>query len=875
MPLSQNPNQAPRLRAHASWTALAIPLALSVLSTVAAPVHAQTRPAAPLQEAYFAWDEGRYIEAMDGYLRALRSPAGASLRREAAMLTGEIHPVAERDDDGRFLRVSPDGGWVAWARQISGRWETRIEPAGGGARITLPAQQVALSGGPETLAAYWAPSQSADGVGGTLVIRNLAHGEEVSVSLPALRLQGLAFRSDVQELFLTLAPDPASDRIQLFRAQAPHWEPEIVMLSGSTDIPVVLNPAPLVGGRHVLLTIPNRSPLPAGSAGASVTQGPALALADLGRGAITRIEGMTPSVAQDGSRLAWVEPAAPDARDPARALSRILALDLRGGTSIQAPQVVIETPLRLGDPAVSPSGDRIAFKAMPHVDWEIFVVEVGSGAILDTPLDPGTAADPPAGLRRVTREAQHDQFPAWIDDARLLALKGEARHRRSYLYDLTSGEHYRLFHNNTLRTIAPEYEWIPSPDGRFLLINAERDGNTISPERGVFTIDLSQEVTLSDLIARLEANRVYERELRAEGEARFAPLHDEVARVTEAIQTGRVHHYATQLYQMGSKFIGQPGNLEATEYLRETLEGWGYEVTLEWFEPRGFPAANVIARLPGTENPELIYAISSHFDSVLPSPGADDNTSGTTALLEAARVLKDHPRRATLEFAFLTAEEAGLLGAREYVRRMVEEGRQLVGVLNNDMIGWTRSHRLDNTIRYSNPGIMRIQHAAAMQYSDLITYDALYYRGTDGAVFYEAYGDIVGGIGSYPVLGNPHYHQRTDAVETINHRLVAEVSRTTVASIMLLADSPSRVQGMHVAGRTPAAINVAWEPSPERGVTGYRVQIRSPQGAIRELGVRIEPDVALTGVRSGDTVEVRAIGAGGLEGWDWARLIIP
>jgi hypothetical protein len=215
------------------------------------------------------------------------------------------------------------------------------------------------------------------------------------------------------------------------------------------------------------------------------------------------------------------------------------------------------------------------------------------------------------------------------------------------------------------------------------------------------------------------------------------------------------------------------------------------------------------------------------------------------------------------------------LGAREYVRRMVEEGRKLVGVLNNDMIGWTRSHRLDNTIRYSNPGIMRIQHGAAMRYSDLITYDALYYRGTDGAVFYEAYGDIVGGIGSYPVLGNPHYHQRTDAVETINHRLVAEVSRTTVASIMLLADSPSRLQGMRVQGRTPSAITVGWEPSPERGVSGYRVQIRTPQGAIRELGIRADPEVALTGVRPGDTVEVRAVRADGLEGWDWARLVIP
>ena len=91
------------------------------------------------------------------------------------------------------------------------------------------------------------------------------------------------------------------------------------------------------------------------------------------------------------------------------------------------------------------------------------------------------------------------------------------------------------------------------------------------------------------------------------------------------------------------------------------------------------------------------------------------------------------------------------------------------------MIGWANDHRLDNTIRYSNPGIRDIQHGAAMQFTNLITYDALYYKSTDAAAYYEAYGDIVGGIGSYPVLGNPHYHQSHDLLEGINHQLVAEV----------------------------------------------------------------------------------------------------
>ena len=63
---------------------------------------------------------------------------------------------------------------------------------------------------------------------------------------------------------------------------------------------------------------------------------------------------------------------------------------------------------------------------------------------------------------RVTREIQHDILPQFLTNSTLLAAIGEPRHRRSYLYDLTSLTRTRLFHNNTVRTIAPEYASIPT-----------------------------------------------------------------------------------------------------------------------------------------------------------------------------------------------------------------------------------------------------------------------------------------------------------------------------------------------------------------------------------------------------------------------------
>jgi aminopeptidase YwaD len=465
-------------------------------------------------------------------------------------------------------------------------------------------------------------------------------------------------------------------------------------------------------------------------------------------------------------------------------------------------------------------------------------------------------------------------FPVFLDDSRVLAVKGEARHRRSYVYDLESLSVTKVFHNNTIRTIAPEYEWAATPDGSKLFVVSERDGDTVSPERGLYMVHLDREVTLEQVVARLEENLEAESDLRARGEEIFGPSAGRIRPVTEAVSEARIYGYAKDLFDFGSKHITHPGNALAIDYLTETLREWGYEPELQWFEPQpGVRTANVIARLQGTVDPDLVYVISSHFDSHQRGPGADDDTSATTALLEVARVLRDHPQPATIEFAFFTGEESGLLGSREYVRLALEGEKRIVGALNNDMVGWANDHRLDNTIRYSNPGIRDIQHAAAIQFSDLITYDALYYKNTDAHAYYEVYGDIVGGIGSYPVLGNPNYHQVTDLLETVNHRLVAEVARTSAATLMALASSPARLGPLQASLVGGQALEISWDASPETGVTAYRVRYRNPGEEWQEVRVG-QPSVVLEGLQEGAEVRVKALGADGTEGWDWSRAVL-
>jgi len=804
-----------------------------------------------LQEGFYAWDRGDYPEAIGRYLEVLRAPGGGAFRDEIALLTGELFRVEEADLDGRSgLRVGPTSRWATYETVEAGSPVTRVIDlvSGGGPVLSVGGIGAALTGS-DHLAYLVAGATVEDRI---LRLRALPGGAEQVVDL-----QGWIPRGPTNSVAGVILGDPEGDALYLLASRETLGNPtDILRLTSSGELTVLPTGE---GGKSAILPIPGgRFVAFQATAAPGSPLGSALVVLDLATGEATRFPGRSAAtISADGGTLAALS------REGAEYHLEVISLNgVRPGT----PQLLLSTAMELAAPALSPSGRRVAFQGRPVHDWEIFALATDGGGI----------------LFQVTDEIQHDLLPRFIGESVVMALKGEARHRRSYLYDLESGAETKLFHNNTIRTIAPEYEWQVTPDGSTVVIMADRDGDTISPERGVYLLRLDERVSETELMARLEGMLAEELALRARGEATFQAIAQEVAQVTGEVSVERIYQYARTLYSFGSKFITQPGNHLAITYIEGQLREWGYETELQWFEPRpGVMTANVIARLPGTVDPDLVYVVSSHFDSVERGPGADDNSSGSTALLEAARAMRHTPQPATIEFAWFTGEEAGLLGSREYVRRAVADGKQIVGALNNDMIGWSNDHRLDNTIRYSNPGIRDIQHAAAIQFSRLITYDALYYRSTDAAAYYEAYGDIVGGIGSYPVLGNPHYHQPTDRLETINQPLVAEVSRVTAATLMLLASSPARLEEViWTPGGAPGNGTLHWSPARERGVSLYRISYETPSGETVEVDTRwapqggaARPSLALTGVRPGSEVRVRGVSDRGTAGWDWARAI--
>src|SRR4051794_33790286 len=106
---------------------------------------------------------------------------------------------------------------------------------------------------------------------------------------------------------------------------------------------------------------------------------------------------------------------------------------------------------------------------------------------------------------------------------------------------------------------------------------------------------------------------------------------------------------------------------------------------------------DVVATLHGTEPKptERVYVVGAHYDSRVTdvlnatsdAPGANDDGSGTSAVLELARVFARHPTEATIVFVAYAGEEQGLYGSNHFAELAQQNGWNIQGVLNMDIIG--------------------------------------------------------------------------------------------------------------------------------------------------------------------------------------------
>ena len=293
---------------------------------------------------------------------------------------------------------------------------------------------------------------------------------------------------------------------------------------------------------------------------------------------------------------------------------------------------------------------------------------------------------------------------------------------------------------------------------------------------------------------------------------------------------------------------------------------------------------NVVATLPGmqAEAKERMYVVSGHYDSrasdvmdaTSDAPGANDDASGTAAIMEMACVMAKYKFDATLVFMAVAAEEQGLIGARHWAEGARAKGWNVAGMFTNDIIGSSRADdgKVDNkqvrlfaqsipatkemneTVRQlvatggENDSLSRQlarhtkeqgeRYVKGFKVSVIQRHDR-YLRGGDHMPFLEqGYAAL---RFTEPAEDFAHQHQdlRTeggkvygDLIDYVDFDYVAKVTRVNAAAIASLALAPAAPQEVKL--RTAGLTNdstLVWKANAEPDVAGYRIVWRDTTAA--------------------------------------------
>jgi len=145
---------------------------------------------------------------------------------------------------------------------------------------------------------------------------------------------------------------------------------------------------------------------------------------------------------------------------------------------------------------------------------------------------------------------------------------------------------------------------------------------------------------------------------------------------------------------IGERNLQQLQSLHASaDYIRRSLEQFGYEVADLPYSIEGEQASNLEARLAGTEAGAGEIIVGAHYDSVAGCVGADDNASGVAAVLELARVLRGSKLRRTVRFVLFANEEppyfqTEAMGSVVYARQLHREGVRVSAMMSLEMLGY-------------------------------------------------------------------------------------------------------------------------------------------------------------------------------------------
>lgn len=285
---------------------------------------------------------------------------------------------------------------------------------------------------------------------------------------------------------------------------------------------------------------------------------------------------------------------------------------------------------------------------------------------------------------------------------------------------------------------------------------------------------------------------------------------------------GRLRRHVEHLAgTIGPRHISRPEAFEAAvAYVAESLAARGEPVERFPYSVDGYQVSNLVLERRGVTRPEEIVVVGAHYDTLIGTPGADDNGSAVAMLLELARLLHGQPTERTIRFVSFPCEECPYyetdqMGSRQYARQCRERGEKIIGMFCLEMVGFYTTAPNSQRIPKELPRIFSKVFPSHGDFLAVVSNFASFglllnfrkgfkravdfplyavplpqlvksARRSDHSSFWD-YGYPALLITDTSLLRNPYYHQATDVPEALDYPRMARVARGVAGAMMHLA----------------------------------------------------------------------------------------
>nr|WP_314490868.1 M28 family peptidase [uncultured Chryseobacterium sp.] len=266
--------------------------------------------------------------------------------------------------------------------------------------------------------------------------------------------------------------------------------------------------------------------------------------------------------------------------------------------------------------------------------------------------------------------------------------------------------------------------------------------------------------------------------------------------VTETNITTLLQEFAA----FGVKTTGSTANNNALNWLKAKYQAYGYtanQITEDSFTVGGNTSKNLIITKTGTVYPNIYVIICGHYDTIN-GPGVSDNGSGTSILLEAARILKNIPTEYSVKFIHFSGEEQGLVGSTHYVNNVVFQNNirqlNLRVVFNIDQVGGQLGNLNDNIKCESDQSGQTANNAASLAFTQqLANCTALYSplqttmsnAYSSDYIPFENKGDIITGF--YETIRSFNEHSANDTFANVDPTYVFNAGKAAIGALQHFA----------------------------------------------------------------------------------------